>query len=85
MIKLTKHQSNGDQVLRIDGSLSADTVGELRRMVGGEHGGVLTLDLDGLTSVDPEGRSLLVHLRDQGHRLHGGSLYIRRLLEEGQS
>lgn len=84
MIKLTTQQEPGQDVLRLDGSLGAETVDELRRFLLAKNGEVLMLDLGGLTSLDGEGRSLLLGLRDAGHRLRGGSLYIRRLLEEAQ-
>lgn len=85
MIKLTKQQGAGNEILRIDGSLSADAVGELRRYLETEPGLSLTFNLDGLMALDPDGRALLILLRDRGHRLQGGSLYIRHLLGEGQS
>jgi anti-anti-sigma regulatory factor len=84
VIRLTKHQSLGNGVvIRIEGSLSGETVGELRDLIASEvRAG--TLDLSGLASLDAQGRALLLELRGHGHRLRGGSLYIKRLLEEAQ-
>jgi anti-anti-sigma regulatory factor len=84
VIRLTKHQSLGNGVvIRIEGSLSGETVGELRDLIASEvRAGIL--DLSGLASLDAEGRALLLELRAHGHRLRGGSLYIKRLLEEAQ-
>lgn len=84
MIKLTTQREPGQDVLRLDGSLGVETVGELRRFLREGSRGVFTLDLGGLTALDSEGRSLLLGLQGEGHRLRGGSLYIRRLLEEAQ-
>lgn len=84
MIRLTKKDERGRQVLRLDGNLGIETVGELHRFLQEGNSDVLTLDLDGLTGLDDAGRSLLLRLRGDGRQLRGGSLYIRRFLEETQ-
>lgn len=83
MFRLTR-EGPGHEVLRIDGGLEADAVEDLRRLLAEERGAARTLDLDGLTSLDGAGRSLLLRLRAEGYRLRGGSLYVRQVLEEAQ-
>lgn len=85
VIKLTRYQAGPDEFLQIDGILTGATITELRRAVRADDGPGLVLDLDGLTALDPAGRDLLVELRGRGCRLRGGSLYVRRLLEETSS
>jgi anti-anti-sigma regulatory factor len=84
VIKLTKQRSDSKVLIRIDGNLCEAVISELRNLVGKESG-TLVLDLSGLTAIDPAGREFLLHLRESGHELRGGSLYIKRLLEESQS
>ncbi len=84
MIKLTKHQCNAREiVVRVDGGLTAETLGELHGMLGPEWAGrTATVDLSVVTSLDAEGREFLIELRNAGCRLVGASLYIKQLLEE---
>lgn len=86
MIKLTKHQTPDRELLiRLDGQLTAQGLIDLRGIFDPAHPSTGTIvDLSGLTSVDSEGRAFLIRLRDAGVRLQGGSLYIKRLLEEVQ-
>ena len=84
MIKLTKHQpSEHEIVIRVDGRLDARALKDLQGLLGTSGAtDAVSVELSGLTSVDPEGLAFLVGLRAAGCRLLGGSLYISRLLEE---
>jgi anti-anti-sigma regulatory factor len=81
VIKLTKQSTPSELVIRIEGSLRADTLAELRDLIDSD-GRSITLDLAGLESLDSDGLALLVQLRNRGHQLRGGSLYVKQLLEE---
>lgn len=86
MIKLTIQFPAPDSVIiHIDGRLDAETLCELRRLADPISPASLSIDLTGLTSVDPKGRAYLIERRSAGARLSGGSLYITRLLEEVSS
>lgn len=84
MVKLTKHQPSPSQtVIRVDGRLDARAVGEFRGLLESLPAAAsIAVDLQGLTSVDPDGLAFLISLRETGCRLLGGSMYINKLLEE---
>jgi len=84
MIRVTRHNSGSARIIiRFDGRLTAEQVPEARRIVHESGGSALvTLDLSGLAFVDGAGRELLLALRSTGCALTGGSLYVRKLLEE---
>ena len=86
MIKLTKQETPGrDLLIRLDGQLTAEGVIDLRGLLNPAPPFTkTTVDLSGLTSLDSDGRAFLIRLRDAGVRLQGGSLYIKRLLQEVQ-
>lgn len=86
MIRLTKHQPAAHETLiRVDGRLDAAGVAEFQRLLAADQPDpTLSIDLTGLTSIDAEGRRFLFDLRHDGCRIVGGSLYIKRLLEEIQ-
>ncbi len=86
MIKLTKQETPDRELLiRLDGQLTAESLIDLRGVLDPAPSSTkTTVDLSGLTSVDPDGRAFLIRLRDAGVRLQGGSLYIKRLLQEVQ-
>lgn len=87
MLKLTRHQpTQRETLIRIDGRLDAENLDELRGLLASAPGPAgLTLDLSGVTSIDREGRDLLVRLRRDGCRFQGGSLYVNVLLGEAIS
>jgi anti-anti-sigma regulatory factor len=82
VIKLTKHESADRVEVRIEGRLDIEAIRSLRAITEATPPSNLTLDLAGLTSVDPCGGTFLVGLRKSGVRLLGGSLYINHLLLE---
>lgn len=88
MVKLTRTagESNGI-VIRVEGSLDAESAGELERLCGLPSPNLSdrTLELSGLRSADRAARSALARLRAGGWRFRGTSLYLRRLLEEVES
>ena len=82
MIRLTKRQSRDEQtVVGIEGRLDRETVRDLEVFVVSLSGPAV-FDLSGLAAADESGRTALIALRNAGHRLTGGSLYIKQLLEE---
>jgi anti-anti-sigma factor len=86
VIRLTRNQFNGKHTsIRVDGRLDGKTVNSLRAFVAELKAATpITLDLAGLASVDSDGLAALIALQAEGHELHGGSLYISRLLKEAQ-
>jgi anti-anti-sigma regulatory factor len=68
-------------MIRLDGHLDAAGVNDLKA----EFSSVetpLRIDLSGLRLIDQAGIAALRSLQVEGAELHGGSLYIRQLLEE---
>ena len=70
----------GTRVVRLEGWLDGEAVGELERVVNGGSG-PLRLDLSELRSADTAGLDALRALRAAGASLVGASPYIRLLLE----
>lgn len=84
MLRLTcTTQTPSQTVLQIDGQITADQVPLVASEVERSRGQStrLTLTLDGVTHIDPEGISLLKDCCDQGVVLQGGSVFIRALLK----
>jgi anti-anti-sigma regulatory factor len=83
VIKITQsNPSNREAVIRIEGRLDVESVTELCAIVRQSEGQAVCLEISGLDSIDRAGGRCLARLRDSGCRVAGGSLYIRRLLEE---
>lgn len=84
MVKLTSQQSSARETLiRVEGRLDAESLQDLRALLAPHRTlQAVRIDLAGLTSMDTHARDFLVGLRAAGCRLHGGSLYINRLMEE---
>jgi len=67
------------RVVRLEGSLEAEVVAELDRVVG-EGSGPIRLELSELRSVDQAGLAALRTLRAAGASIVGASPYIKLLL-----
>ncbi|MGH7243595.1 MAG: hypothetical protein ACREJD_09285 [Phycisphaerales bacterium] len=82
LIRITKQEVAGPGVVfRVEGTLDAEAVKEFRSII--DSSGVqapFAIDVSGVTSIRPEGSSLLKELSQRGCRLSGGSMYINRLL-----
>lgn len=67
-------------VLRVDGRLRRENVGELTNELQDVDGAVV-LDLGGLQSADLDGVATLLEIAAQGIELRGASSYIELLLK----
>jgi anti-anti-sigma regulatory factor len=84
MIRLTSHHPDQHHVvIRVEGRLDSPALADFRALLATvAPTTTVTLDLEGLASIDADARDLLVRLRDQGCRLHRASIYVHRLLQE---
>lgn len=78
-LRIGCHSDSEARVVRLEGSLEADVVAELERVVS-EGSGPIRLELFQLRSVDEAGLAALRSLRAMGATIVGASPYIRLLL-----
>ena len=78
-LDIASDSDSGVRIVRLEGWLEGEAVGELERVVTGEAG-PLRLDLSELRSADTAGLDALRALRAAGASLVGASPYIRLLL-----
>jgi len=74
-VRITRSDSPEGTVLRIDGALRAEALGELEASCDAPVP-PLTLELEGLRSADEAGLALLRRLAAEGARLVGVSAYM---------
>lgn len=83
VIRITKRMSSaGTTIVRCEGRLDAQALSELQAALPPSSLQDTQIDLAGVTSLDRTAREFLIHARDRGVQLVGGSLYINQLLEE---
>lgn len=84
MLRITTANDGFECVLKLEGKLLADWVGELRETCQQAQAafGDLQLDLSGLSFVDPQGTLALRELMRQGIRVTTTSPFIGELLKE---
>jgi ABC-type transporter Mla MlaB component len=82
MLRVTPIQTESMTTLKLEGNLSGPWVDELRqcwtKLV--EDHIPLEIDLRGLSFLDPDGTTLLLHMEREGTRLFGSSAFIHDLL-----
>lgn len=78
-IRITKTVDDRQTVLKVDGRLKADDVGELSRAYQSVQGAA-ALDLSELQSADRDGVAVLRELVSLGTEIRGASPYIELLL-----
>ena len=78
-VRITPVKEEGDDVVRVDGWLTAEEIGELERVVGGA-GPRVALDLSELRSVDRAALEVLRSLAERGVELRHMSPIIAILL-----
>ena len=76
-LRITPAPSDDRGVLRLEGRLRAEEVGELERSA---EAGLRALDLEDLQSVDEEGLAAIRRLRDRGVEIRNPSHYLAMLL-----
>jgi len=84
MLRIEVATRNRDETqLRVEGWVGQASIAVLRTEVASQLACAqrLTLDLDGVRSIDRAGLDLLRRWSQQGVVLKGGSLYIRSLLK----
>ena len=81
-IRITTLSEPGGTIIKVDGHLRGEAVGELARVCQ-ESQGPLALDLGAVTSVDREAAAVLRELARQGAALRALSPYVTLLLEAG--
>lgn len=82
MIRITKQPAAEPEIVfRIEGALDAEGVQEFRSIIASSDAYTsCTVDISGVTSIQPSGIAYLNELRRSGCRLVGGSMYVNRLL-----
>lgn len=81
MIRVTS-MGGPSPTLRIDGTLTSATLGELEAMLASLPVAGLHLDLAGLRFVDADGVARLRELRRLGAVVAGGSSFVHELIKE---
>jgi anti-anti-sigma regulatory factor len=85
-IRMTCSAEGAEAVIRIEGALDARSAPDLERLIEClPTDRPRFLDLSGLTQIDAPGRDAIVRAARAGVQVRGGSVYIRRLLEEAMS
>ena len=79
MLRITRRL---EDAVHLEGRLTRHEVGLLREFLRSAASRVAVVDLSHLAFVDDAGVASLVELRRRGLRIHGGSPFVRRLLEE---
>jgi ABC-type transporter Mla MlaB component len=85
VFRLTTDRGLGNELtLKLEGRLAAAWVDEFAREVRAamSEDARVTLDLDGLSFVDPRGVAIIRNANERGARLTGGSRYIGALIDE---
>lgn len=82
MLKITvSGQDASCQIIKLEGKLLHDWIGEVRRLFPDvDEGPFPSLDLSGLTFVDRDGADLLLQLLRQGVRIESCSSFVAELL-----
>jgi ABC-type transporter Mla MlaB component len=82
MLRVTQIQTGSSTTLKLEGNLSGPWVEELRqcwaKLV--EEKVPVEIDLRGLSFLDPDGTTLLLHMEREGSRLFGSAAFIHDLL-----
>lgn len=86
MLKITEEERRGWATLRLEGALAGPWVQELERCwletrVCPEQ---VVVDLGAVTSVDAEGKALLLEMHTAGTQLQGGGIMVSYILEQIQ-
>jgi ABC-type transporter Mla MlaB component len=82
MLRITDLDSSEGSVLKLEGRVAGEAIGELRRVVDSRlaASGRLGLDLAAVTFVDTGGVSLLLGLVDRGVEIRRSSAFVAELL-----
>lgn len=84
LLRITALREGQQTALKLEGWVAGDDVDLLAREVlrWGGAGPALSVDLDGVQTIDKSGLDLLQAWAGAGLELRGGSLFIRALLQE---
>lgn len=85
MLKITIHPGAGVARLTLEGRLAGPWVEELDRCwreVAATEPSQVAVDLSGVTFIDPEGKTLLAKMWQQGAKLHAVGCLTKCIVEE---